>query len=204
MTSDVAPGRETTGIQTGSRTGADGRDGRRPSEVMSALGIVQLGNPILTSATRPFVFPDDQDEVLRILDRLTAIAEAVEQVHEFTTGAMGLAAPQINEPRSMAVFRATGAAQLVLVNPRVVEVGPASEVDWEEISEGCLSFFDFRCSPRRPRTAVISYLTVTGEPVTTTFAEGRLARDVLHEVDHLNGVLCLDYLEPGAPTISVV
>ncbi|GAA0716600.1 peptide deformylase [Dactylosporangium roseum] len=196
MTSDVAYGPQTTE--------AFGIVDQRPSEVMSALGIVQLGNPILTRATRPFVLPDEQDEVLRILDRLTAVADAVGRVHNFTTGAMGLAAPQINEPRSIAVFRAAGQPQLVLVNPRVVEVGPPSEQEWEETSEGCLSFFDFRCYLRRPRTAVISYLTVTGEPVTVRFDKGRLARDVLHEVDHLNGILCLDRLEPGTPTISVV
>jgi len=194
MTSDVAYGRETT---------TEPGIGRRPSEVMSSLGIVQLGDPILTTATRPFVFPDDQHEVLRILDRLTATADAVERVHDFTTGAMGLAAPQINESRSIAVFRAAGARQLALINPQVVTIGPADQDDWEESTEGCLSFFDFRCILRRPRTAIISYRTPSGEPAIATFDNGRLARDVLHEVDHLNGVLCLDHVEPGRPIISV-
>lgn len=193
MTSDVASDRDTTGVQAR----------RRPSEVMSALGIVQLGSPVLTSPTNPFTFPDDRDEVLRILDRLTSVADAVERVHEFTTGAMGLAAPQVNEPRSMAVFRAAGAAQLVLVNPQVITVGPADKQDWEETSEGCLSFFDFRCWLRRPRSVIVRYRTITGEPATATFDTGRLARDVLHEIDHLNGVLCLDHVEPGSPMIVV-
>jgi peptide deformylase len=195
MSSDVANGRKTTHPL--------GMDQRRPSEVMAALGIVQLGSPVLTTASRPFAFPDERDEVLRILDRLTAVADAVQLVHEFSTGAMGLAAPQIGEPRSMAIFRAAGEPQLVLVNPRVAEVGPIDPEHWEETTEGCLSFFDFRCVLRRPRTAVISYRTLTGEPAMATFDRGRLAGDVLHEVDHLEGVLCLDHVEPGAPAISL-
>ncbi|MET7419220.1 peptide deformylase [Dactylosporangium sp. NPDC005555] len=195
MTSDVASGRDTTDSLRPGR--------RRASEVMAALGIVQLGSPILTSGTRPFSFPGDRDEALRILDRLTSVADAVEREHEFTTGAMGLAAPQVGEPRSMAVFRAAGTPQLVLVNPQVVTVEPADRQDWEETSEGCLSFFDFRCVLRRPRTAVVRYRTITGEPAVATFDQGRLARDVLHEIDHLNGVLCLDHVEAGSPAIFV-
>src|SRR5689334_3675233 len=132
MTSDVASDRSSLSDPSfGPSFGA-----RRSSEVMAALGIVQLGDPILTRGTRPFVLPDDRDEALRILDRLTAIADAVERVHDFTTGAMGLAAPQIGESRSIAIFRAAGAPQLVLINPQVIEVGPADPGDWEERTEG--------------------------------------------------------------------
>ncbi|WP_432832488.1 peptide deformylase [Dactylosporangium sp. CA-092794] len=194
MTSDVVNDRTTVPGATGSR---------RASEVMAALGIVQLGDPILTTATRPFALPDERDELRRILDRLTAIADAVQRVHDFSTGAMGLAAPQIGEPRSVAIFRAAGAPQLALINPRVVEVGPAGRPEWEERTEGCLSFFDFRCVLRRPRSAVISYRTPAGEPAIVRFDHGRLAGDVLHEVDHLGGVLCADHLEPGAPAVSL-
>ncbi|MEV6928182.1 peptide deformylase [Dactylosporangium sp. NPDC051485] len=195
MTSDVANDRKTVPDQA---PHPQGLRSRRASEVMAALGIVQLGDPVLTTATRPFRLPEERDEALRILQRLNAVADAVHRVHDFTTGAMGLAAPQIGEPRSMAVFRAAGAPQLVLINPQVIEVGPAHRQDWEETTEGCLSFFDFRCTLRRPRTAVISYLTLAGDEAVATFDRGRLARDVLHEVDHLSGVLCVDHVEPGA------
>jgi peptide deformylase len=194
MTSDVA--NDSTTMPTAARV-------RRASEVMTALGIVQLGDPILTTATRPFVLPDERDEVLRILDRLTATADAVQRVHDFSTGAMGLAAPQIGEPRSIAVFRVAGAPQLVLINPRVVRLGPPSPEDWQERTEGCLSFFDFRCTLRRPRIAVLSYRTPSGGEASVTFNRGRLAGDVLHEVDHLGGALCVDHVEPGAAALSM-
>ncbi|MGI5245940.1 peptide deformylase [Dactylosporangium sp. CA-139066] len=195
MTSDVADDSRTMPEQ---RLGA-----RRPSEVMAALGIVQLGDPILTTATRPFVLPDECDEALRILARLSAVADAVQRVHDFSTGAMGLAAPQIGEPRSIAIFRVAGEPQLVLINPQVLEIGPPARRDQEERSEGCLSFFDFRCALRRPRTAVISYRTPAGDEAIVRFDRGRLAGDALHEVDHLGGVLCVDHVEPGAPALSM-
>nr|BFE64657.1 peptide deformylase [Dactylosporangium thailandense] len=216
MTSDVADDRKTALApaprRPGSAPGSDGGlrpndalapDTRRPSEVMASLGIVQLGDPMLTAKTRPFDLPRERDEVLRILDRLTATADAVMRVHDFSTGAMGLAAPQIGEPRSIAIFRAAGAPQLALINPQVIEVGPDTRADWEEATEGCLSFFDFRCTLRRPRTAVISYRTIAGDEAIATFDRGRLARDVLHEVDHLGGILNVDHVEPGALTVSM-
>jgi peptide deformylase len=195
MTSDVAS--DSKAITTPSP------GTRRPSEVMAALGIVQLGDPILTTATRPFALPEERDEALRILDRLNAVADAVQRVHDFTTGAMGLAAPQIGESRSIAIFRVAGERQLVLINPRVVEIGPPGHQDWEERTEGCLSYFDFRCALRRPRTAVISYRTPAGDAATATFDTGRLAGDALHEVDHLGGVLCVDHVQPGATALSM-
>ncbi|GAA3449581.1 peptide deformylase [Dactylosporangium matsuzakiense] len=199
MTSDVAADRTTAPAPVPLRpTGTP-----RPSEVMAALGIVQLGDPMLTTGTRPFDLPRERDEALRILDRLTATADAVERVHDFVGGQMGLAAPQIGESRSIAIFRSAGVPQLALINPRVIEVGPASHSDWAEDTEGCLSFFDFRCTFRRPRTAVISYLTPAGDEAVARFTHGRLARDVLHEVDHLYGVLCVDHIESGAPGLSV-
>ncbi|WP_426508520.1 peptide deformylase [Dactylosporangium sp. McL0621] len=199
MTSDVADDRKTAPAPAPRRLNRT----RRPSEVMAALGIVQLGDPMLTAGTRPFNLPSERDEALRILDRLTAVADAVMRVHDFSTGAMGLAAPQIGEPRSIAIFRAHGAPQLALINPQVIEVGPAARTEWEETTEGCLSFFDFRCSLRRPRTAVVSYRTPAGDEQIATFDQGRLARDVLHEVDHLSGILCVDHVDPGAPAVSM-
>jgi peptide deformylase len=194
MSSEVAAGHDTFPRR---------RDSPRPSEVMRDIGILQLGDPRLTEPTRPFDLPGERDEALRILDRLTAVADAVCRAHEFTNGAMGLAAPQIGEPRSIALFRPGGATQIVLINPRVVESGSVDLGEWNNDSEGCLSFFDFRFVVRRSRRVVLAYQTPSGEAVTSTF-EGRLARDIMHEVDHLGGVLCIDRLAPGDRTVTVV
>jgi peptide deformylase len=195
MSSEVAAGHD--------RTFPHRRDRPRPSEVMRDIGILQLGDPRLTERSRPFDLPAERAEALRVLDRLTAVADEVCRAHDFSAGAMGLAAPQIGEPRSMAVFRPSGAPQIVLINPRIVDTSPADQREWYADSEGCLSFFDFRFVVRRPRRIVLVRRTLTGDVVTTTFEQGRLARDIMHEVDHLGGVLGIDRLTPGDPTVSV-
>ncbi|MEV6932607.1 peptide deformylase [Dactylosporangium sp. NPDC051485] len=178
--------------------------GRRPSEVMAALGILQLGDPRLTTPARELRFPGDEREAARVLQRLSGVADAVLRAHTFSAGAMGLAAPQIGEPVALALFRPANAPQIVLVNPVVVEAAPADPGAWEEATEGCLSFFDFRCLLRRPKRIVVRYRTLIGEPRETVFDEGRVARDLLHEIDHLGGVLCLDHAERGRPSAFVV
>src|SRR3569833_3505737 len=107
MSSEVAAGHDTFPRR---------RDSPRPSEVMRDIGILQLGDPRLTEPSRPLDLPGERAEALRILDRLTAVADAACRAHDFTNGALGLAAPQIGEPRSIAVFRPGDATQIVLIN----------------------------------------------------------------------------------------
>jgi peptide deformylase len=181
---------------------ADRHRAPRASEEMAALGILQLGDPILSSGTIPFKVADELDELVRIVERLNATADEVQLLHTFNTGGMGIAAPQIGVGRSVAVFRPNDDDPVVLINPRVVRCEPDDEAAWEEDTEGCLSFFDFRCWVRRPRVLVVEHVSLTGEQLVTTFDKGRQARDVLHEIDHLNGILCFDSLPSGARSIT--
>ncbi|MGZ5312311.1 MAG: peptide deformylase [Solirubrobacterales bacterium] len=103
-------------------------------------------------------------------------------------GCVGIAAPQIGEPVRLIAVDVSGHpkaetsnGRLVLANPRVVEAD-GSEV----MREGCLSIPELTANVRRATT------------VTVEHAEGRLrcegfeARCVLHELDHLDGILFLD------------
>ena len=181
---------------------ADGRRARRASEVMAALGIVQLGDPRLSAGTVPVNLAAESEEVARIVARLSATADEVKLRHNFSPGSMGIAAPQIGVGRSVALFRPNDNDQVVLINPRVIRYEPDDQAEWEEESEGCLSFFDFRVWARRPRVIVVEHVSLAGEQLVTTFDKGRQARDVLHEIDHLNGVLCFDTLPSGARNIT--
>jgi peptide deformylase len=153
---------------------------------------------MLSRPARPFVLPDEAAEVTRITERLFEVADRVRARFEFLTGAMGLAAPQIGEPRAVAVFRPNVGPAVVLINPELRAVGPAVE----EASEGCLSFYEFRFVFERPRAVAVRHRTLAGEIVTTGF-RGRDARDVHHEVDHLRGVLCLDHVTPGSRAVFI-
>ena len=105
----------------------------------------------------------------------------------------GLAAPQIGVDLQVVIFGfahndrypdAPAVPRTVLVNPRIVAIGDAEEVDWE----GCLSVPGLR--GRVPRFARIRYsgFDPRGEPIERE-AEGFHARVVQHECDHLIGRL---------------
>ena len=103
-------------------------------------------------------------------------------------GCVGIAAPQIGEAVRLIAVDVSGHpkaetsnGRLILANPRVVETD-GSEV----MREGCLSIPELTANVRRATS------------VTVEHADGRLrcegfeARCVLHELDHLDGILFLD------------
>jgi len=82
---------------------------------------------------------------------------------------------------------------LVLVNPEVTALPKPETV----LEEGCLSFPQIRGDVTRPDLITVKFKDVTGHPHTLQ-CNGLLARCVQHEVDHLNGVLFIDRMDPDA------
>ncbi len=103
-------------------------------------------------------------------------------------GGIGLAAPQLGEPLRLIVID-VGEDFHVLVNPEVVEV------DEEEMpyQEGCLSLPGVEAEVWRPRRALVRGYTLEEKEVELE-REELVARVLLHEIDHLNGVLFIDHL----------
>lgn len=104
---------------------------------------------------------------------------------------VGIAAPQIGELVRVAVVDVTGHPKaetsnglLVLANPRVVEAEGAAIA-----REGCLSLPDVTANVRRATRIVVEHAAGSVE------CHGFEARAVLHEVDHLDGILFLDRVE---------
>ena len=64
-----------------------------------------------------------------------------------------------------------------------------------ELEEGCLSFPELYQKIVRPATVTVRALDADGNPFEMT-AEGLSARAILHEYDHLEGKLFIDYLSP--------
>ncbi len=110
---------------------------------------------------------------------------------------VGLAAPQLGV--SLRVFTYLTNPEDDDEPPRVAHiVNPEMvEVDQEEVEdmEGCLSVPGFSYPLRRSRRVVARGMDQHGEPVEVTGAD-RLARCLLHETDHLDGVIFLDRLDP--------
>jgi len=81
---------------------------------------------------------------------------------------------------------------VVLVNeqPKVM-VNPEITFQSQEtckMEEGCLSFPGIFLEIERPSTVKVKYRNLSGHPVLETY-EGLTARCILHEIDHLNGVV---------------
>jgi peptide deformylase len=106
---------------------------------------------------------------------------------------IGLAAIQVGVPKRMVVIDLSKDGEerkpLFLVNPDIVWSSEAVG-DYEE---GCLSIPDFYEMVERPREVKVRFLDRQGEPQEIA-ASGLLATCLQHEVDHLNGVLFIDYI----------
>ena len=104
------------------------------SERMSAIGVVQEGDEILTTPTRPFELPAEAEDARRVIAQLVSTMERVSQVHTFAKG-IGLAAPQIGVGRAAALVRSPGGDSVTLLNPRIID----ESAETDEQYEGCLS-----------------------------------------------------------------
>jgi peptide deformylase len=111
-------------------------------------------------------------------------------------GCVGLAAPQIDEPVRIVTVDVSGHPRaethnglLVLIAPVVTETAGA-----EVAREGCLSIPDLTANVRRPTAIVVEAHAVDGDPIRVE-SRGFEARCLLHEIDHLNGVLFLDRVD---------
>lgn len=157
------------------------------------------GNPILRTHT-PIIESLD-DEVRRISQDLMDTLEG----HE--TG-VGLAAPQIHEnTRIFALHLArifsesqeenaekekeanTDISNMiqVYINPKIL----ATSKETCEMLEGCLSIPNLYLPVTRPKSLTVEAMNLQGE-IFTEQVDGFKARVIMHENDHLNGVLFID------------
>ena len=104
---------------------------------------------------------------------------------------VGLAAPQVNRPIRLFVYDA-GDGFRALLNPVIIK----KKGEQFEPEEGCLSIPGLRGVVRRANEIVIKAQEPDGKPVQFKAREFE-ARILLHEVDHLNGVLFIDLADPA-------
>uniref|UniRef100_UPI003D72D059 peptide deformylase n=1 Tax=Streptomyces sp. 1222.5 TaxID=1881026 RepID=UPI003D72D059 len=167
------------------------------SEKMRSIGIVQAGDPILTTRAREFELPGEAEDARRVVSELNSAAERATKIHLFSKG-MGCAAPQTGIDRAAAIVRTPQGETITLLNPRVIEESAESDDQYE----GCWSFFDVRGKVPRPLSITVEHQDVDGERRITMFDHG-VARLVAHEIDHLEGTLYTARMRPGADPIPV-
>ncbi|MDR2258394.1 MAG: peptide deformylase [Treponema sp.] len=143
------------------------------------MDIITLGHELLRRKAEP---------VKKFDAALVKTAEAmIDALHEGK--GVGLAGPQVGLLQRIFVVHIEGDVPRVFVNPSVIETSPET-VKYEE---GCLSIPGVWADVIRPRTVKIQAWNERGRSFTLE-TEGILARVILHEYDHLEGVLFIDRL----------
>ncbi len=106
----------------------------------------------------------------------------------YDAAGVGLAAPQVGVEQRFFVYEIDDGPG-VLVNPRVIE----TEGEWT-YDEGCLSIPGLSFEIVRPKLVTVEALDLDGNEVIVQGDE-LLGRCLLHEIDHLDGVLMFDRME---------
>jgi len=148
-------------------------------------------------------------EILHYPDeRLKLVSEEVtnfdQSLHDFiadldetrlnASGCVGIAAPQVNYFQRIAIVDVSNNPKhksqglLVLINPKIVESSGKKKG-----REGCLSVPDYTGNVIRAKKIVVESVDKDGQPQRHE-CEGFEARAVLHEIDHLDGLLFVDRL----------
>lgn len=142
-----------------------------------------FGDPVLRQVAEPVEKIDDD------IKELTR--DMIETL--FANDGVGLAATQIGVLKRLFVLDTREQDQdepKVYINPVIKNQKGSFEME-----EGCLSFPDIRANVKRAESFDFEALDLDGEKI-EFHADGLKARIILHEVDHLDGKLFVDYLSP--------
>ena len=150
---------------------------------MSLLPIVIAPDRRLKTACKPVEQIDD------------AISTMMQNMLEtmYDAPGIGLAAPQIGSNVRLIVVDVAREGQDKQPYCMVTPETPWKSDEIIMMNEGCLSLPDIFVDIERPEQIRVSFLDEK-EETQELEADGLLARCILHEIDHLDGVLHVDYL----------
>jgi len=120
-----------------------------------------------------------------------SIKKLIEDMQEtmHSAGGVGLAAPQLGTLLRVIVIGIPGEEDVVLINPEIVRRTGERLID-----EGCLSIPGFIGQIKRAESVRVKGRDQNGKEIRIKASE-LLAQALEHEIDHLNGVLYIDYLD---------
>ncbi|SDL78739.1 peptide deformylase [Sediminibacillus halophilus] len=166
--------------------------------------IVREGNPILTKTAEEVSLPATEEETETLKEMLQFLKnsqdEKIAEQYNLRAG-VGLAAPQIGISKRMIAVHLEDfdgkQYSYGLFNPRIVS--HSVEKAYLSTGEGCLSV-DREVPGYVPRYARITVKAtdLEGNPVKLRL-KGYAAIVFQHEIDHLNGIMFYDYINPVNP-----
>ena len=155
---------------------------------MAILRVTKYGEPILRQKLKPVEFAKIAPQLPQLLKDMEETCVAVHGV--------GLAANQIGLPLRLAVILLPGQneedppTRYVIINPEIIaKNGEKLE------EEGCLSLPGLWAEVTRATDVTLRYMDENGKQQTKR-ARGLLAKAFQHEVDHLDGKLFIDLVDP--------
>jgi len=150
---------------------------------MAKLEIINVPDAILKTISEPVAQVDD--DLRRLMDNMLETM--------YGAPGIGLAAIQVAVPKRIIVLDTEGdeitSKPFFLVNPEVVWESD----DFNVYNEGCLSVPEHYAEIERPASVKVKYLDYFGKPQ-ERLVDGLLSTCVQHEIDHLNGIVFIDYL----------
>ena len=147
------------------------------------LDIISVPDPLLK--TRSEELGQVDDDLRRLMDNM---AETM-----YAAPGIGLAAIQVAVPKRVIVMDTESEGEdrnpRFFINPKVIWTSE----DLSVYNEGCLSVPEHYAEVERPAEVKVSYLDYQGNEQEEHFA-GLDATCIQHEIDHLDGVVFIDYL----------
>lgn len=151
------------------------------------MNLVADTHPVLHKHAIPVIRFDS--ELREFVDELS--------VFMYQCDGIGIAAPQVGDPRSIAIVDHTLGedpnALLVLINPEIAYVDP-TEIT---LLEGCLTYPNIVLPIKRWQGCKVFYDSIHGQRLSLSM-NGLQARVVQHEIDHLRGVTFMNKVGPLA------
>ena len=150
---------------------------------MSKKKILTLPDPILRKTSEPVEKIDKK--IKNLMDDMLETMYAAPGI--------GLAAVQIGILKRIIVIDLSKEGEkkkpIFIVNPEII----SQSSDLVSYEEGCLSIPNLFAEVERPNTCKIKFLDYEGNKKELE-AKGLLSTCIQHEIDHLNGILFIDYL----------
>ncbi len=142
--------------------------------------------------------PDPAADEVKAL--VADLHDTLEETFRTTGYGRGIAAPQIGVPaRVVYLSRRVLGEELVLVNPKVVSHSSETVTVWDS----CLCFLSIFMQVERYERITVEYYDLTGKSCTLEAGpDNDLAELLQHEIDHLDGVLCLDRVKRSADVVA--
>ena len=155
---------------------------------MGILPIRIAGDPVLREKARKVKKIDASIQKL--------IDDMIDTMH--AAPGVGLAAPQVGQSLRVVVIETPEDGLLALINPEVVKSS-----GHRRVIEGCLSVPGYQAEITRSKQVTVKALNREGKQIRLKASDNLLAQALEHEIDHINGILYIDYLESADELLPV-